>query len=138
MRRGGRRARALNSAKNSPSLMQAAQAAKRISNILKKSEKQPLYEVKEDLFSCNQEKVLYNTLRDVKEKLSKKILTTETAYKETFTLLAMLSNPLEDFFKEVMVNVEKVEIKNNRLALLKEIQVLLTKQISDLSKLQIK
>ena len=131
-------ARALNSAKNSPSLMQAAQAAKRISNILKKSEKQPLYEVKEDLFSCNQEKVLYNTLRDVKEKLSKKILTTETAYKETFTLLAMLSNPLEDFFKEVMVNVEKVEIKNNRLALLSITNDLLVKNIADLSKLQMK
>lgn len=131
-------ARALNSAKDSPSLMQASQSAKRISNILKKSEIQTLPALEQKLFSCNQEKVLYNTLRDVKESLNKKKTATETDFKEIFSTLALLAAPLEDFFKEVMVNVEEIKIKNNRLALLKEIQVLLTKQVSDLSKLQIK
>lgn len=131
-------ARALNSAKNSASLMQAAQAAKRISNILKKSEGQTFTEAQENLFSCNEEKVLYNTLKDVKNKLDKKEMTTETDFKEIFSLLALLAEPLENFFKEVMVNVDDTKTKNNRLALLAEIHTLLTKQISDLSRLQIK
>ncbi len=131
-------ARALNNAKHSPSLLQAAQAAKRISNILKKSENQNLPDVKENLFSCNQEKVLYNTFRDITEKLKQKKMTTETDFKEIFEFFALLANPLEDFFKEVMVNVNEIDIKNNRLALLTGIQNLLTKQISDLSKLQTK
>ena len=131
-------AKALNNAKSSPALMQAAQAAKRISNILKKSEEKIETKVKEELFSCKQEKVLYNTLKDIKENLSKKTLTLQKDYQEAFTLLALLAEPLEDFFKEVMVNVKEIEIKNNRLALLGLIDTLLTKDIADLSKLQIK
>ncbi|MBQ4493123.1 MAG: glycine--tRNA ligase subunit beta [Elusimicrobiaceae bacterium] len=131
-------AKALNSAKNSPALMQAAQATKRISNILKKTEGKPLGEVKENLFSCNQEKVLYNTLRDIKNKLTGKILEKEKDYLEVFDLFSILALPLEDFFKEVMVNVKEVEIKNNRLSLLSSIHTLLTENIADLSALQIK
>lgn len=131
-------ARALNNAKNSPSLLQAAQAAKRISNILKKSELKNTAEVTERLFSCNQEKVLYNTLKDAKAKLANRILDTEEDYQQAFNLLSLLAEPLEEFFKEVMVNVKETEIKNNRLALLNLIQNLLTKDIADLSKLQMK
>ena len=131
-------AKALNNAKSSPALMQAAQAAKRISNILKKSEEKIETKVKEELFSCKQEKVLYNTLKDIKENLINKTLTLQKDYQEAFTLLALLAEPLEDFFKEVMVNVQEIDIKNNRLALLGLIDTLLTKDIADLSKLQIK
>lgn len=131
-------AKALNNAKSSPALMQAAQAAKRISNILKKSEEKTETKVKEELFSCKQEKVLYNTLKDIKEKLNKKTLILQKDYQEAFTLLALLAEPLEDFFKEVMVNVKEIDIKNNRLALLGLIDALLTKDIADLGKLQIK
>lgn len=131
-------AKALNNAKNSAALMQAAQSAKRITNILKKSEKQESYKVKEELFSCNQEKVLYNTLKDIIECLAAKEKISQEDYNEAFKTLALLAEPLEDFFKEVMVNVQEVNIKNNRLALLNSVMVLLNKTIADLSKLQIK
>ena len=131
-------AKALNNAKDSTSLMQAAQSAKRISNILKKSEEQQLPDVKENLFSCNQEKVLYNTLKDIQSRLNLKESASLKDYTDAFALLALLAEPLEDFFKEVMVNVEEVEIKNNRLSLLGNINNLLTKQIANLSKLQMK
>jgi glycyl-tRNA synthetase beta chain len=131
-------AKALNNAKDSSSLMQAAQSAKRISNILKKSEEQQLPDIKENLFSCNQEKVLYNTLKDIQSRLNLKESASLKDYTDAFALLALLAEPLEDFFKEVMVNVEEVEIKNNRLSLLGNINNLLTKQIANLSKLQMK
>jgi len=131
-------AKALNSAKNSPALMQAAQSAKRISNILKKSQSQKLPAVKEELFSCNQEKVLYNTFKDIKKRLALKDLSAQKDYSEAFSSLALLAEPLENFFKEVMVNVPEIDIKNNRLALLSLTENLLTKDIADLSKLQIK
>ena len=131
-------AKALNNAKNSASLLQVAQASKRIENILRKTEEQTFSIVKENLFSCNQEKVLYNTVKDIKEKLNSKKITTEKDYKEAFELLALIANPLEDFFKEVMVNVQEFEIKQNRLSLLSTVRTLLTKDIADLSKLQIK
>ena len=131
-------AKALSNAKNSQALMQAAQATKRISNILKKAEEKSSKEIKENLFSCNQEKVLYNTFKDITNKLSGKKLEQEKDYKEVFNLFSTLAEPLENFFKEVMVNVPQIEIKNNRLSLLSAIQSLLTQQIADLSKLQIK
>ena len=131
-------AKALNNAKNSQALMQAAQATKRISNILKKAEKETFNEVKENLFSCNPEKVLYNTLKDINNKLNGKNLAQEKDYQEVFNLFSTLAEPLENFFKEVMVNTPEIEIKNNRLSLLHTIQSLLTEQIADLSKLQIK
>lgn len=131
-------AKALNNAKNSEALIQAGQAAKRISNILKKVQAPLNQEVKEELFSCNQEKVLYNTLKDLNGKLNKNTLSSQKEYQEAFNLLAELAGPLEDFFKEVMVNVEDTAIKNNRLALLKLIENLLNETIADLSKLQIK
>ncbi|MBR4508044.1 MAG: glycine--tRNA ligase subunit beta [Elusimicrobiaceae bacterium] len=131
-------AKALNNAKNSQALMQAAQATKRISNILKKVEEKTFGDIKENLFSCNQEKVLYNTLKDINAQMIGQKLEQEKDYKEVFNLFSTLAGPLEDFFKEVMVNVPQIEIKNNRLALLDAIQSLLSKQIADLSKLQIK
>ena len=62
----------------------------------------------------------------------------EKDYTEAFTLLSTLAEPLEEFFKEVMVNVEDTETKNNRLSLLNIAGNILTLQIADLSKLQIK
>ena len=131
-------AKALNNTKNSQALMQAAQATKRISNILKKAQKETFSEVKENLFSCNPEKVLYNTLRDINNKLTGQKLEQEEDYKEVFNIFSTLAEPLENFFKEVMVNAPEIEIKNNRLSLLRAIQSLLCEQIADLSKLQIK
>lgn len=130
--------KALNKAKSSQALLQAAQAAKRIENILKKAETQQFSPVKENLFSCEQEKVLYNTLKDITDRLAGKKRYAEQDYNEAFKTLALIAEPLEMFFKEVMVNVPQIEIKNNRLALLSSAKILLTETIADLSKLQIK
>ena len=49
--------------------------------------------------------------------------------------LSTLKQPLEDFFAKIMVNVSEVNIKNNRLALLKKVKTVLF-ATADLGKLK--
>lgn len=127
---------ALKQAKESGDISVVAEAAKRVSNILKKAQV-PASAVDEKLFEHASERALYGTLTKVKAEISKKLdynITKETCL-YSFERLAEFKTPLEDFFNNVMVNAENPAIKNNRLALLKDIDVVLTLALADLTKL---
>ena len=110
-------------------------AIKRVHNILQAQERKKDYSVldgtiNESLFEFNEEKELYNVLTklshidiSVYKKGDKKI------YED---LLLAFSKPINNFFDSVIVNVDKKEIKDNRLKLLAGIRSF-TQKIADFS-----
>ncbi len=91
--------------KKEPGFSELLTAAKRVYNILSKT--QPA-EVKEDLLFEVAEKELFITVKTVNDKL------TVTDYKALFEL----KNPVNTFFDSILVMDKKPEIRENRLALL--------------------
>lgn len=102
---------------------------KRVCNILKKENKKNLPPINEKLLKEKAEKDLYNKIKSV----DKKSLHRDPH--KTFKLFASFKNHLESFFDKVMVNVENEEIKLNRLSLLREVQMIFTETIANLSEL---
>ncbi len=102
---------------------------KRVCNILKKENKKDFPPVNEKLLREKEEKELYKKVKSV----DKKSLHRDPH--KTFKLFASFKNHLESFFDKVMVNVENEEIKLNRLSLLREVQMILTESIANLSEL---
>ncbi len=58
-------------------------------------------------------------------------------YTQILQTLARLDKPLTQFFDGVMVNSEEVALKNNRLALLKQVRALFFLTVADISELQL-
>lgn len=112
-----RRVRAVQAFKSNPAAEALAAANKRVGNILSKSEADvSALSVDESLFTENEEKALFTALQEAHAK-------TEATgdYTETLQELSALREPIDSFFDQVMVNAEDVKVKNNRLALLKEL-----------------
>ena len=107
----------------------AAEAAKRVCNILKKAAACD-GEIKESLFELPAEKELFTSLT-----LSEKELANTTDYKETLAVLGAFAAPLAKFFTDVMVNVENSAVRQNRLALLARVRAVLTQGLVDISNL---
>lgn len=63
-------------------------------------------------------------------------LLAEADYTQVLQTLAGLDAPLTQFFDDVMVNSEDAALKNNRLALLKQVRALFL-TVADISELQI-
>ena len=115
-----------------PEAASLAAANKRVGNILKKSEGGVNAEVNTGLLQESAEKNLNQVLIDLS-------LKTDTAlyikdYATFLQILTELKLPVDDFFDHVMVNVDDEKLRNNRLALLKELHQMMN-QIADLSKL---
>ncbi|PCG20093.1 glycine--tRNA ligase subunit beta [Brachyspira sp. G79] len=89
---------------------------KRIKNMIKSAKDVNLDEA---LLKEEAEKSLYNTYKEKLNEVNK--LMEEREYEKTFSLLASLYEPLDKFFKDIMVNVEDEKIKNNRIALLSSV-----------------
>ncbi len=104
---------------------------KRIDNILKKQEKVKI-NCSDNLLQEEAEKNLYAEFYNLKPIADKEYA--HNNYISALNKCAELSQPLANFFTDVMVNAEDIEIKNNRLALLQEIHQLFN-VIADLSKL---
>jgi glycyl-tRNA synthetase beta chain len=60
--------------------------------------------------------------------------TAQRRYADSLKALVGLRAPVNDFFDGVMVMDENLEVRNNRLALLRDVQVLLG-AVADLSRL---
>jgi glycyl-tRNA synthetase beta chain len=56
-------------------------------------------------------------------------------YREALMKLAALQEPVDRFFDQVMVMVDQVELRNNRIALLNQLHSLFM-QVADFSRLQ--
>jgi glycyl-tRNA synthetase beta chain len=114
-----------------PEAESLAAANKRIINILKKSETQPASSISNLIES--QEKKLHDSAKISAEEI--KPLLQQKNYQAALTRLAQLKADVDDFFDNVMVNTDDLELRASRLALLS----LLSKQfleIADISRLQ--
>ena len=115
-----------------PDAESLAAANKRIRNILKKVETKKINQVNSSLFKEDAEKVLHNDV----EKLSNEVedLFKQRDYEKALGNLANLRQPIDSFFDDVMVMDEDETLKNNRLALLAQIDKLFM-HVADFSKL---
>jgi glycyl-tRNA synthetase beta chain len=105
---------------------------KRISNILKKTEVPSDAAVIEAAFSEDAERTLHAATLRLREPVE--TAAAERRYADSLKALAALSTPVNGFFDQVMVMDENLERRNNRLALLRDVQKLLG-GVADLSKL---
>lgn len=123
---------------NSFSAMEEAQALaaanKRVSNILAKNGGESVVaEINEALLSEDAEKVLATQVAEKQTEVQP--LLADAKYKEALASLAGLRDAVDAFFDNVMVMADDEAVKNNRLALLKQLQSLFI-AIADISLLQ--
>ena len=102
-------------------------------NIIKSS-KAGIKAVRPAAFKEPQEESLHNRYKGIRKEFEG--LCQNSEY-ETATRLygESLSEEVHEFFDKVMVNVENASLKNNRIALLSEINSLYTENIADLAKI---
>ena len=109
----------------SETLQAVAESAKRVANILKQAP-QNLPALNTSLLK-EQDEITLNKAVDNLPKAQD--------FATELKNLSALKQPLEDFFAKIMVNVSEVNIKNNRLALLKKVKTVLF-ATADLGKLK--
>lgn len=108
-------------------------ANKRIANILKKLDSKIPTEINSNLFVEKAEKQLADQLNLVAERVEP--LLAQAHYTQALTELAELKDVVDTFFDDVMVMVDDDTLKNNRIALLGQLQGQFM-QVADLSLLQ--
>ncbi|WP_293007169.1 glycine--tRNA ligase subunit beta [Nitrosomonas sp.] len=117
-----------------PEAISLAAANKRVGNILKKSEGSIHDEVNIELLPEEAELALHQTLTTLLPETEKAFAAGD--YIALLQTLAKLKSPIDAFFDQVMVNVEDESLRNNRLALLKQLQQTMNR-VADLSKLAV-
>ena len=120
--------RAFTALPESPAL---AAANKRISNILKKTDDVDAH-VSEVLLQEAAEKALYAAMQSVLPRAQDQWQAGD--YTASLQSLAALRAPVDAFFEDVMVNAEEMDLRLNRLGLLKCLHVAMNR-VADLSKL---
>ncbi|MBA2056919.1 glycine--tRNA ligase subunit beta [Psychrobacter cryohalolentis] len=111
-----------------------ADSNKRVANILAKSEVSVADNVDEALLSEPAEQSLYASVQQAQTAVQP--LLEQADYTQVLQTLASLDEPLAQFFDNVMVNSEDTALKNNRLALLKQVRALFL-TVADISELQL-
>ena len=107
-----------------------ATANKRVSNILKKSESTIYPNIDITLLIEQSEKNLYATLTKIVPEAEKQFAIGD--YAASLQTLAVLRSPVDNFFENVMVNINNENIKNNRISLL----LLLNKTMNKVANLE--
>jgi glycyl-tRNA synthetase beta chain len=105
---------------------------KRIGNILKKTVLAPGARVDAAALAEQPEKRLQRVLEDLAAPV--RAAATAHRYTESLSALVALRAPVDEFFERVMVMADDAGVRNNRLALLRDVQDLLG-GIVDLSRL---
>lgn len=123
------RARAMAVEGGTIAMQKAVQALIRVGNLAKNASSGI---IDAGLFTADAEHVLYKTYLETQAIIAN--YQTEKNYRGVLTALAALAAPIDAFFGAVMVMVEDVDVKNNRLALLKSISTLAA-QTADLTKI---
>ncbi|MEZ7501841.1 glycine--tRNA ligase subunit beta [Psychrobacter sp. Arc29] len=111
-----------------------ADSNKRVANILAKSEVSVADTVDETLLSEPAEQNLYANVKQAQTRVQP--LLEQADYTQVLQTLASLDEPLTQFFDNVMVNSDDDALKNNRLALLKQVRALFL-TVADISELQL-
>ncbi len=115
-----------------PEAAALAAANKRIGNILKKSEAPKGVAVSTAWLQKEQEKALHEALGKVAAASAP--LFAKGDYTAALRAFAALRAPVDAFFDRVMVNADDEALRNNRLALLRDLHALMN-QVADLSRL---
>jgi len=123
------KAAALENFLQTPDAVKNIQSFVRVSNLAKKAASA---EITETLIKLDAEQKLYQAFNAVKVVAGE--LVTKKDFNGALDALKKLSAPIDGFFDSVMVMDENLEIRNNRLALLKAIDNLLA-EIADFSRL---
>jgi glycyl-tRNA synthetase beta chain len=113
------RARALQDLKTAPDFAPLAIAFKRVVNIIKKAKKFKVHPVNKSLFQHKSETDLYSAYKTVEKKVSKNL--DKGNLSQALHEIASLRDAVDAFFDGVLVMDKVVKIRNNRLALLKQI-----------------
>lgn len=104
-----------------------AAAHKRVHNILTKNPTPAIAMIDPALFECTAERTLYEHLQTLD--------LTSFDYVKKLSQLATLQKPVDAFFTEVMVMTDDLNLRNNRLALLKQLDHVFS-AVADLARLQ--
>ncbi|OGT38467.1 MAG: glycine--tRNA ligase subunit beta, partial [Gammaproteobacteria bacterium RIFCSPHIGHO2_12_FULL_38_14] len=114
-----------------PEASSLSAANKRVSNMLKKEEKNILHKkINENLFENEAEKMLFKELMCC-EKIANDFYN-KFDYANALKKLATLKDPIDHFFNDVMIMATEEKIRQNRFALLSMIRELFTK-VADIS-----
>lgn len=105
---------------------------KRIGNILRKASLAPDAAVESSAFTENAEKQLHRVLADTAGTVSE--ATAQRRYGDSLRASLALRAPVDEFFEQIMVMDENPDRRNNRVALLRDVQRLLG-SVVDLSRL---
>lgn len=108
---------ALETVRKSDAFSSVRESAKRVSNLLKKSDLSAK-EITQDLLELPAEKALYQTAQTFTTPAAH----TQAEYSAALRALEIFKAPLEQFFTDVMVNVPDEKLRQNRLALLALVQ----------------
>jgi glycyl-tRNA synthetase beta chain len=129
-----KRAHALQQLKFMPDFETLAIAFKRVVNIIKKSNPGDIgdHGVDESIFEHPSESALYEKFKIVKQTVAHML--NEGDINSSFKEISMLRPPVDQFFNDVMVMAENLELRKNRLALLGEISNLF-EMLADFSKI---
>ncbi|EEO28069.1 glycine--tRNA ligase subunit beta [Oxalobacter paraformigenes] len=114
-----------------PESVSLAAANKRITNILKKSDINA-GDVHTDILAEDSEKKLFADMTVVKPEADRKFAAGD--YTGTLKTLAQLRDDVDAFFTNVMVMTDDTRLRNNRIALLKQLHAMMN-QVADISKL---
>ncbi len=104
-------------------------SSNRVLNLSKNSKE---IDIKESLLKENAEFNLYFNYINICPRVREYISNRE--YKKVFKLLEGLCEPVDEFFDQVLVMDKNIEIRKNRIALIKKVNILFN-QIADLSKI---
>lgn len=105
---------------------------KRIANILKKTTLGGDVAINADALTEDAERQLYRVLNELRVPVQE--ATRQRRYALGLKALVALRAPVDEFFERIMVMDENMERRNNRLALLRDVQLLLG-AVADLSRL---
>ena len=128
------RIRAVQAFSELPQAEKLSDSNKRVANILAKSEVTVADKVDETLLTEPAEQNLHSSVRQAQTAVTP--LLEKADYTQVLQTLASLDDPLTQFFDSVMVNSEDDTLRNNRLALLKQVRALFL-TVADISELQL-
>ena len=128
-----RRVQAIGSFRKTDAAQSLSAANKRIQNILKKTDVKVPDALSDDRLVEPAEKALATNLREVSAELVPKF--EEGDYMNAMASTAKLRDSVDEFFDSVMVMVDDHNLRDNRLALLKQVGELCS-HTADLSRLQ--
>ena len=115
-----------------PQAITLANANKRLNNILKKNSAENIGKIDSQFLELSAEKNLYATLEELEPLLNKAF--NAQNFSLSLELLTKVSEPIEDFFANVMVMDSDPQKRQNRLALLDKLYQQMN-QVADLSQL---